>query len=171
MAGHVAVTGSNRVHANPLRRGGGRARGGTGPTVTNSLLQLCYVLRWNFYKNKPSTLIFRCSRQHCIFILHLSISVSSTCSGVFARHERANNIVSRMVCDPMLNSWWGCRDVVVVVTTARDLNVDGGATKYFLSVWIPLHLVYQTSIVVVDIRDCSSCFPGILQFHLPSERQ
>lgn len=49
MAGHVVETGSNRVRANPLGRGGGRARGGTGPSVTSSL-QL-YV-KVNFYKNK-----------------------------------------------------------------------------------------------------------------------
>lgn len=63
MAGHVVETGSNRVRANPLGRGGGRARGGTGPSVTSSL-QL-YV-KVNFYKNKGnqrSAPIFRCSRH------------------------------------------------------------------------------------------------------------
>lgn len=52
-----------------------------------------------------------------------------------------NNVVNRMVCDAMLNSKGtqrrrGCDD-------ARVFSADGGATKYFLSVGIPLHLAIK----------------------------
>lgn len=80
MAGHVVAAGSNRVRANPRGRGGGRARGGTGPSVTGSL-QL-YV-KVNFYKNKEnrrSATIFRRSRDSTTFLIHESVQFFFVCS-------------------------------------------------------------------------------------------
>lgn len=125
MAGHVARAGANRVRANPLRRGGGRARGGTGPSVTSS--QQLYV-KVNLYKNKGnrrSAPMFRCPTRFFTRRFFLaSLRPPRSAEECYASRE-GDNVVNRMVCDAMLNSSKGSRDVVVVTTRASLALMEG----------------------------------------------